>query len=154
MQDALDSVRQFHIAMNAPISTSPTLLACDKAATTALAERIDSLATVTMANATVDDVLLRRASMALEELAEWLTAHVQKDLVAAADAWADRAYVLLGDAITTGLPVVALFEEVHWSNMTKDLDPLGSGKAIKGVTYQPPNVRKVMNFDSGHPPDK
>ena len=40
------------------------------------------------------DVLLSRAAMALEELAEWVTAHARGDLVAAADAWADRAYVL------------------------------------------------------------
>ena len=42
--------------------------------------------------------------------------------MAAADAWADPAYVLFGDSAAAGLPAVALFEEVHDINMTKEPD--------------------------------
>ncbi|WP_339912349.1 nucleoside triphosphate pyrophosphohydrolase family protein [Symmachiella dynata] len=134
MQDALDSVRQFHARMDAPISLSPTLLACDRNAAAVLAELVSTLATGAMAAASKDDVLLRRTSMALEELAEWLAAHAQGDFVAAADAWADRAYVLFGDAVAAGLSATGLFDEVHRSNMTKESDLLRIGKAIKGST--------------------
>ena len=65
------------------------------------------------------DQLLSRAAMAVEELGEWIFAHADTDLVAAADSLADRFYVLLGDAVATGLPLGRLFEAVHRSNMTK-----------------------------------
>ena len=42
--------------------------------------------------------------------------------MAAADAWEDRAYVLFGDAVATGILTAALFDEVHRSNMTKEPD--------------------------------
>ena len=144
MQDALDSVRQFHIKMGAPISLSPTLLTCDWTAAAVLAERVGILASETMTAASEDDVLLRRASMVLEEFAEWLAAHAKGDLLVAADAWADRAYVLFGDAVAAGLPAVALFKEVHRSNITKEPDPSRTGKAIKGAKYQPPDIRKAL----------
>ncbi|QDT50517.1 Phosphoribosyl-ATP pyrophosphohydrolase [Symmachiella dynata] len=144
MQDALDSVRQFHAAMNAPISPHPTLLTCDRNTAVTCAKRVNALATEAMAAASEDDVLLRRASMALEELAEWLTAHVHGDLAAAADAWADRTYVLFGDAVVAGLPAAMLFGEVHRSNMTKEPDPMGTGKAVKGSKYRPPDIRKAL----------
>ena len=149
MQDALDSVHKFHVAMNAPISPTPTLLAYDQTSAATLAEQVKTLATETMAVAPKDEVLLRRASMALEELAEWLVAQTQGDLVAAADAWADRAYVLFGDAVATGLPAASLFDEVHRSNMTKEPDQLRTGKAIKGSAYQPPRIRHVLEEDLG-----
>jgi len=145
MQDAFNSVRQFHAAMNAPISAIPTLLACDPNAAAALAERVKTLATETMANSPAGDVLLSRAAMAMEELAEWLTAHACGDLVFAADAWADRAYVLFGDAVAGGLPAADLFAEVHRSNMTKEQDSAGTGKAVKGSMYQPPNIQSVLS---------
>lgn len=144
MQNALEAVRQFHAAMNAPASAVPTLLTGDRAAAAALAERLKALATETMAHAAEEDVLSRRASMALEELGEWVEAHAQGDVVAAADAWADRAYVLFGDAVASGLPASALFDEVHRSNMTKEPDSVNTGKAIKGPAYQRPEIRKVL----------
>ncbi len=151
MQDALDCVRQVHTKLDAPISLNPTLLACDRNTSFALADRVSTLATEAMAAASADDALLLRASMALEELAEWLAAHAQGDLVAAADAWADRAYVLFGDAVAAGLPAAALLDEVHRSNMTKEPDPLRTGKAIKGAAYQSPDIRQALALDSGNP---
>ena len=50
------------------------------------------------------DPMVARLALALEELAEWTEAYVSRDLVAAADAWADRAYVLIGDAVACGFP--------------------------------------------------
>ena len=86
--------------------------------------------------------------MAIEELAEWLLAHVNDDLIAAADAWADRAYVLLGDAVAAGLPAAELFAEVHASNMTKELVADGTGKARKGAAYRPPELAAILKSAS------
>lgn len=76
--------------------------------------------------------------MAIEELAEWIEAHCHQDEAAAADAIGDRLYVLLGDAVATGLNVESILDDVHRSNMGKVAINPQSGKAIKGDRYQPP----------------
>lgn len=76
MQDALDSVCQFHTQMNAPISPRPRLLVCDWNAVAVL----NALATAAMAAASEDDVLLRWGSMALEEFAELLVCVIMTQL--------------------------------------------------------------------------
>lgn len=111
----------------------------------AIAVRLQVFADETASTAAESrDVLLAHAAMVIEELTEWLTAHERSDLIAAADAWADRAYVLFGDAVATGLPAAKLFAEVHRSNMTKEPDSAGSGKAIKGASYAPPRITDVL----------
>lgn len=144
MQSAIDNVSAFHRKMNAPISAAPTLLQGNASDAAELAEILTGMATQTMAKATDDDVLLRRCAMALEELSEWLTAHAEGNLESVADAWADRAYVLFGDAVASGLPAEQLFDEVHRSNMTKQLDSAGTGKAIKGESYEPPQLARIL----------
>lgn len=144
MHNATKCVREFHTKMGAPTADAPTLLPCDREAAASLASRIQDLATQTMEASTNEDVLTRRAAMQLEELAEWLLAHADGNLVAAADAWADRAYVLFGDAVAAGLPAAALFAKVHRSNMTKEPDSANTGKAVKGASYEPPRVRRVL----------
>jgi len=145
IDSALDDVREFHKKMSAPISRSPRLLPGNAATAGAIAARLQVFADETaLIAAESDDVLIARAAVAMEELAEWLTAHEHSDRIAAADAWADRAYVLFGDAVTAGLPAEKLFAEVHRSNMTKEPDSAGSGKAIKGATYEPPQIAEVL----------
>ena len=83
--------------------------------------------------------------MILEELAEWLLAHANSNLVDVADALSDRFYLLLGDAVATGLPLTDLFQEVHRSNMTK-LAAVHTvvGKGIKGPSYERPKIAKEL----------
>jgi len=91
------------------------------------------------------DVLLCRAAMELEELAEWLLAHGNSNLVDVADALGDRFYLLLGDSVATGLPLAELFQEIHRSNFTKlPAVHTGVGKGVKGVGYQRPEIAKVL----------
>ncbi len=88
---------------------------------------------------------LCRAAMELEELAEWLLAHAQANLVGVADALGDRLYLLLGDAVATGLPLAELFSVVHESNMSK-LGGVhtGLGKGVKGPGYARPRIAEVL----------
>ena len=145
IDSALDDVREFHKKMRAPISRSPRLLPGNATTAGVIAARLHTFADETASAAAVSgDVLLARVAMAMEELAEWLTAHERSDLIAAADAWADRAYVLFGDAVAAGLPTEKLFAEVHRSNMTKEPDSAGSGKAIKGASYDPPRLAEIL----------
>jgi predicted HAD superfamily Cof-like phosphohydrolase len=146
IDDAVVAVTDFHMGTGSPVADRPRLLPGDRLAAATLAGQLSSLIS---GIATADDnVLLQRAAMAIEELAEWLQAHADGDLVAAADAWADRAYVLLGDAAASGLPAAELFAEVHRSNMTKDLVADGTGKATKGANYRPPNLAAILESAS------
>jgi predicted HAD superfamily Cof-like phosphohydrolase len=137
-------VRQFHQHIGAPIAETPKLLAGKPEAADFLAARIAELGRLARGQAG-GDPFLGRLALALEELAEWATAHGNQDLVAAADAWADRAYVLMGDAVACGLPAEELFEAVHRSNMTKQFGiRTGVGKAYRGTGYEPPKIREVL----------
>ena len=92
-----------------------------------------------------EDVLLSRVAMAVEELGEWLAANGKGDLAAAADALGDRLYVLLGDAVATGIPMAEVFEAVHESNWSKlPLVTTGMGKAFKGPDYQAPDLESLL----------
>ena len=139
--DMLNSVRDFHQRIGAAVADVPQLLACSEESTIKLAHGIRQLIRNNSTSPT--DQLSLRAHLALEELAEWLEAHATGDIVAAADAWADRAYVLFGDAVATGLPATELFNEVHRSNMTKS-GAGRTGKGIKGDEYQPPNIGPLL----------
>jgi hypothetical protein len=153
IQNALDAVRLFHQKLGAPIGTRPTLLPGDRAEAAKIAITISQLAKAIREIALPPgDVLLPRVAMALEELAKWLDAHVKEDLVAVADAWADRMYVLLGDAVVAGLPATEVFFKVHRSNMTKEPDSAGSGKAVKGLAYQAPELKSILSDEKAGPP--
>lgn len=142
IDDAIQAVRIFHERTASPIADHPRFLPGGKDRAEALARQL--LVVKSEIQADGDNLLLQRAAMAIEELAEWLQAHAKGDLIAAADAWADRAYVLFGDAVAAGLPAATLFAEVHRSNMTKDPVAGESGKARKGPGYTPPNLQKVL----------
>jgi len=146
LDDAIQAVRTFHEKTASPIADHPRLLPGGKDRAEALARQL--LAIKAEIRADGDDLLLQRAAMVIEELAEWLQAHADGELVAAADAWADRAYVLFGDAVAAGLPAAALFAEVHRSNMTKEPVAGGSGKARKGPGYLPPDLGTILVADA------
>lgn len=59
------------------------------------------------------------ARFLMEELSEFLKAHEDGDLVGAADALADLAYVTMGCAHHMGLPLPRILNLVHAANMQK-----------------------------------
>jgi len=84
-----------------------------------------------------------------EEIAQLDSDDVDINLVGVADALADKEYINHGTALSFGIPLDAVFAEVHRSNLSK-LDDMGlpifreDGKAMKGPKYQPPNISKVL----------
>ena len=76
------------------------------------------------------------------------------DVIEAADALADLVYVIYGAALEWGIPLDAVFDEVHRSNMTK-VWPDGTvhyrddGKVIKPPTYSPADVALILNCGIG-----
>ena len=164
LADAQILVTKFHKRIGAPVAASPDLLRCEAAAAARFAADINSLSKkVADAADGTKDLLLSRTAMDLEELGEWLAAHAESDLAAAGDALADRTYMLVGDAVATGLPLDKLFAEVHRSNMNKLLGvTTGNGKAgtfgVPGLSLNRPLVPgesslvKVTNLVPGSSP--
>ena len=61
----------------------------------------------------------------------------------------DLLYVVYGTAVSLGLPIDEIFEEVHQSNMTKlgeDGKPVynEAGKVIKGPNYKEPDLTRFF----------
>lgn len=66
---------------------------------------------------------------------------------------ADLIYVVVGTAVTFGLPLEEVFNEVHKSNMSKlgeDGKPIyrEDGKVLKGPNYKEPNLDQFFNKDT------
>lgn len=72
-----------------------------------------------------------RRDLIVEEANEFRAAVRNDDLVEAADALADLVYVVYGAAITFGLDLDAILEEVHRSNMTKLWDADLASRAVQ-----------------------
>lgn len=89
-----------------------------------------------------------RIKLLIEEVAEYSEAENEHDLVEVADALADIIYIALGTAVSYGIPLDNVFEEVHRSNMAKLVDgkPLKreDGKVIKPAGWKPPDVEGVL----------
>jgi predicted HAD superfamily Cof-like phosphohydrolase len=86
---------------------------------------------------------LLRARLISEESAELITAIHENNIEKIADGIADLRYVTEGTAVTYGIPSDAVFDEVHYSNMTKDA-PNEHSKGGKGDGYQPPHIAGVL----------
>jgi predicted HAD superfamily Cof-like phosphohydrolase len=122
MKTNADMVRQFHLAFGLPAREE--------------------------ASAKIPEGKLRYELM-FEELTEYCVAVASGDIIEIADALADLLYVVYGTAIAHGIPIDAVFEEVHRSNMTKlgeDGLPLRrkDGKILKSDKWDPPDIAKVF----------
>ncbi|MBC9820100.1 nucleotide pyrophosphohydrolase [Terrabacter sp. MAHUQ-38] len=96
-----------------------------------------------------DEVLRLRERLLDEETAEFAVASHRRDLVGMADALADIVYVAYGTAVTLGLDLDLILDEVHRSNLSK-LDERGrpvlrhDGKVLKSPRYSPPDIAAVI----------
>lgn len=89
-----------------------------------------------------------RAMLIREELGEYELAQAQGDLTQVADALADLIYVVLGTAVFHGIDLQPIFDEVHRSNMTKDLDRDGINKPVKGAAFEEPRIAELLLIQS------
>jgi predicted HAD superfamily Cof-like phosphohydrolase len=119
----LDLTRELHQALGLPALDAPTLAPAAR-------------------------VWLRRRLLK-EEVHEARCALLGPDLAAIARELADVLAVTYGAALEFGIPLDAVYREVHWSNMAKR-QPDGSvllredGKVLKPPGWQPPDVAAVL----------
>lgn len=100
-RDIFEQVKDFRVKLNLPLNSKPQLL-----------EPND---------------LSFYARFLMEELSELMRAHEKGDLVGAADALADLAYVTMGCAHHMGLPLPQILQLVHRANMEKVPGTTGRG---------------------------
>lgn len=88
-----------------------------------------------------------RLDLIREELKELELAIDNGSIYDIADALADLKYVVFGTDLTYGIPADTIFDEVHRSNMTKDIKQRGPGdlKVQKGVLYEAPRIRMFID---------
>lgn len=94
-----------------------------------------------------DGLVEFRISLIEEEFKELIDAMRAGDLVKIADGCADLKYVVLGTEVVYGIPSGAVWDEVHASNMSKDINSQGNytgGKAVKGPNYFKPNIEGIL----------
>lgn len=144
MDRQINQVTEFHQRIGESVSKHPCLLQNNSPADIVISERLRAIVHLFVEGQEPPSQLARRALMAVEELAEWIEAHASGDLVAAADALGDRLYVLMGDAVATGMPAEDIFDEVHRSNLTKATANRATGKGIKGDDFKSPNLQTII----------
>lgn len=96
-----------------------------------------------------ENLHILRLGLHEEEHGELVDAFNQDNIVEVADALADLVYIAYGTAISLGINLDKVIEEVHRSNMSKlntDGRPIyrEDGKVLKGPNYTPPEIRKVL----------
>lgn len=84
-----------------------------------------------------------------EEFNEYIIAEAENDIVEIADALADIIYIACGTAVSYGIPLDIIFDEVHNSNMSKLVDGKvirrSDGKIQKPEGWMPPNIANILN---------
>lgn len=122
-----DLVTEFHEKYDCPIRTNPSLSVPEKAL---------------------------RISLITEEFEEFLDAIEADDIVGVADALGDMVYVIYGAALTFGIPLDDVLQEIQRSNLSKlgdDGKPVygdgitkPKGKVLKGPNFSEPNLHEVL----------
>jgi predicted HAD superfamily Cof-like phosphohydrolase len=93
-----------------------------------------------------------RVDLIKEEYSELMEAMIDGSLAEIADGLADLIYVVIGTAISYGIPLNRVFNEVHNSNMTKTAVRAEEGakygtKTPKGPDYIAPDIEKILRDD-------
>lgn len=100
-------------------------------------------------------VKARRLALILEEMKELREALLEENIIEIADGIGDLVYVLVGTAISYGIPFDRVFQEIHRSNMTKtdSKAPLGEKygtKTPKGPDFIAPDLFSILHNPMGN----
>lgn len=119
----IDNLLEFHKVFSLPIGKRPQL---PKREIRALRQKLD-----------------------YEEFNELMAAEIANDLVEIADAIADLIYVLVGHAVSYGIPLDEVWREVHQSNMSKAPGGIvhrrADGKILKPDNWRPPQIATILD---------
>jgi predicted HAD superfamily Cof-like phosphohydrolase len=90
-----------------------------------------------------------RKNLLMEEYKEYTDAEESNNFVEVCDALADMLYIIYGTAVSYGIPIDEIFQEVHNSNLSKlgeDGKPIyrEDGKVQKGPNFFKPDICKIL----------
>jgi len=86
-----------------------------------------------------------RYNLVKEEMEETINAILQNDVVGIADGIADSIVVLLGTAVTYGIDIRPVWDEVHKTNMAKKGGKLREdGKMLKQKDWKSPDIVGIL----------
>lgn len=90
-----------------------------------------------------------RMKLLKEEMQEYEDAEYENDITEIADALADIIYIACGTAVSYGIPLDEIYNEVHRSNMAKLVDGKvlrrDDGKVIKPEGWTSPDIAGILN---------
>lgn len=95
------------------------------------------------------EVVRLRYNLIEEEMRETLWAIEEGNLVEIADGIADSIVVLLSTAISYGIDIRPVWDEVYQTNMAKIGGPKrADGKSLKPEGWQPPRIKEILEDQS------
>ncbi|MBS0167754.1 MAG: hypothetical protein JSR29_16840 [Nitrospira sp.] len=98
-----------------------------------------------------EDTKRLRVRLIQEEFDELKEALATGDLTAIAKEMADLLYVTYGTAVSYGIDMEPIFQEVHRSNMSKVGGyKRADGKWVKPPTYSPADIVSILEAQQGH----
>lgn len=147
-----EQVKAFHVAFKLPVGIRPGLAPfADKERTLMLPHLRNCIQTLESTCKIEGTVGLRalRIKLLLEEVAEYVQAEVDNDIIAISDALTDIHYIAAGTEVAYGIPGEAVFNYIHANNMSKlgpDGNPIyrADGKVIKPDNWVAPDVAKFL----------
>lgn len=92
-----------------------------------------------------NDLLKFRINLCKEELDELIQSFDKNDFIGIVDGIGDLLYVIFGLCVCLGIDIEPIFEEIHRSNMTKDISNERISKPIKGKNFSLPNIKEELN---------
>jgi len=96
------------------------------------------------------DTQMLRVRLIQEEFDELRHSLAQKDVVGIAKELADLLYVVYGTAVSCGIDLEPVFQEVHRSNMSKvNGHKRADGKWVKPPDYSPACIQPILARQSG-----
>lgn len=152
MQKMSTSVAQFHQKHGFPVGLSLVNTGTQGASTPLLNDALYTLAKLaeSLKQPGVDlqeagDPRVYRLHLMVEELAEVAEALQLRREADLADGLADLAYVVAGTAVTYNIPLEVVVDEVHQSNMTKQVRTIDNLRMKdKGPDYRPPDIMSAV----------
>ena len=91
-------------------------------------------------------VIVLKSTLIWEEITETLNAIANDNLEGIADGIADSIVVLLGAAVSYGIDIRPIWDEVHRTNMLNEGGATrADGKILKPVGWKPPKIRKLLD---------
>lgn len=98
----------------------------------------------------IDKLRKLRISLLIEEFCEYIYAERDNNIVEIADALGDMKVIIEGTAISYGIPLEAVDQEILGSNMSKVTQDgtvlrREDGKVLKPEGYYPPNLAKIIH---------